>query len=152
MLGEDYQRRLGSLMEETPSRIELPAGYEDFFDESGPTQVLASDRRSTVRTRVRTSGILIPDGWLPALPRRRSPSTIYTKDFSKTGFGFVADQQYFPGEQVRILLATFWMEIMICRCRRLGRMCFEAGGTLLKRHDPTQDAFNDISLEAHTAR
>jgi hypothetical protein len=91
--------------------------------------------------RVRTHGILVPQRWLPAFPRSAAPVAIYTKDFSKTGFGFVAHQQYFPGEHVRVILATFWMEIAVRRCRRLGPACYEAGGTLLERHDPSLEAF-----------
>ena len=144
MLVTDYQCHLGSLINSVPNRIQLPAGYEDFFEQSGPTTAIANDRRNSVRTRVRTRGIWIPRKWLPAFPRRATPQLIYTKDFSKTGFGFVADQQVFPGEQARIILATFWMEVAIRRCRRLGPDCYEVGGTLLARHDTSLEAFFDI--------
>ncbi len=143
MLAQDYQHRLGLLIQSVPDKIELPVGYENFFGESGPTSSVENDRRSSVRMRVRTSGILIPRRWLPAFPRSTAPELIYTKDFSKTGFGFVTHQQYFPGEHVRVVLATFWMEIVIRRCRRLGPDCFEAGGTLLERHDMSLEAFLD---------
>jgi hypothetical protein len=134
---------LGELIRSVPNKIQFPAGYEDFFEETGPTSFFESDRRSSARMRVRTSGILIPRRWLPAFPRVASPLAIYTNDFSKTGFGFIAHQQWFPGEHVRVLLATFWMEIAIRRCRRLGPGCFEVGGTLIEKHDESLDAFLD---------
>lgn len=143
MLAEDYQHRLGSLIQSVANKIELPAGYEKFFEETGPTSSVENDRRSSVRMRVRTSGILVAQRWLPAFPRTTEPAVIYTKDFSKSGFGFVTHQQYYPGEQVRVILATFWMEISIRRCRRLGPNCYEAGGTLLQRHDVSLEAFCD---------
>jgi hypothetical protein len=143
MLAQDYQHSLGSLIQSVPNKIELPVGYEKFFGETGPTSSVENDRRSSIRMRVRTSGILIPRRWLPAFPRNAAPEVIYTKDFSKSGFGFVTHQQYFPGEQVRVILATFWMEIVIRRCRRLGSDCYEAGGTLLQRHDASLEAFLD---------
>ena len=151
MLGTDYQRRLGSLINSTATLIEFPDGYENYFEEQGPTTVIAGDRRRGLRTRARTVGILVPVECLPAFPRRATPSIIFTKDFSKSGFGFVADRQYFPGEQVRILLATFWMEINVCRCRRLSPACFEVGGTLHRRHDESLDAFAGLQTEAEPA-
>ena len=143
MLAEDYQHRLGSLIQSVPNEIELPAGYENFFAETGSTASVENDRRSSVRMRVRTSGILVSQRWLPAFPRTAKPVVIYTKDFSKSGFGFLTHQQYYPGEHVRVILATFWMEIAIRRCRRLGPNCFEVGGTLLQRHDVSLEAFCD---------
>ena len=141
MLVKDYQHRLGLLII-VVQQIELPVGYENFFGESGSTSSVANDRRSTVRMRVRTSGILIPRRWLPAFPRRQRQDDLH-EGFLKTGFGFVTHQQYFPGEHVRVILATFWMEIVIRRCRRLGPGCFEAGGILLERHDTSLEAFLD---------
>ena len=150
MLVTDYQRRLGSLIQGVQNRILLPDGMQDFFNESGPTSPLPSDRRTSVRTRVRTRGVLFPRCWLPAFPRSPEPQAIFTKDFSKTGFGFLAHEQYFPGEQVRVLLATFWMEISIRRCRRLGPECFELGGMLIHRHDASLRAFPDHHTEPAT--
>lgn len=147
MLDTDYQQRLGSLITNTANGIQLPQGHEDFFEQSGPGTAIENDRRRAVRMKVRTTGILIPRRWLPAFARQAKPKTIYTKDFSKTGFGCIADQQFYPGEQVRILLATFWMEILVRRCRRLGPVCYELGGTLLERHDPSLDAFSNPDTE-----
>lgn len=143
MLVEDYQRHLGELIHKVPADICLPPGYEDYFSNSGTPPSCEGDRRHAARTRVRTKGILYPLEWLPAFPRTATPRLIYTKDFSKTGFGFISRQQYYPGERVRVLLATFWMEIAIQRCRRLGPNCFETGSTLLEQHEPSYDAFLD---------
>jgi hypothetical protein len=147
MLATDYQRRLGTLINDVPNEIRLPEGFEDFFDEKGPGPFCESDRRRGGRTRARTQGILIPRKWLPVFPRSVTPKLIYTKDFSKTGFGFLAHQQYYPGERIRALLATFWMEILIQRCRRLGPNCYESGGTLLEQHDGSLEAFLDADGE-----
>ncbi len=147
MLDTDYQRHLGSLIQGVPCQIELPEELQSFFEESGPMSVCENDRRRGVRTRVRTRGILIPTRWLPSMPRTTAPIAIYTKDFSKTGFGFLSDRQFFPGEEVRILLATFWMDIAVRRCRRLGECCYESGGSLLQQHDPSPGAFDGMEIE-----
>lgn len=142
MLDSDYQQHLGTLIKSLEDEIELPPELSTFFDESGAITPLANDRRRSVRTRVRTRCIVVPEYWLPAFPRCEHPELAYTKDFSKTGFGFLFSHQLYPGEHVRVLLATFWMEVRICRCRRLGVSCFETGGELVHMRQPSEDAFD----------
>ncbi len=146
MLDGDYQRLLGKIMSSLPQRILLPPDCEDFFSQTGPTAPYPNDMRSASRTRVRTHGVLLPESWLPAFPRDPEPIAIYTADFSKTGFGFVAAEQFYPCEEVRILLATFWMRVKIRRCRRMGDACYAIGGTLTSRHDPAAEAFDRIAV------
>lgn len=142
MLDTDYQQHLGSLIESLDVTIQMPADMNEFFQEKGPIASCINERRKSVRTRVRTTGVLVPQRWLPACPRRPEPQHIYTKDFSKTGFGCLSSIQFYPGEIVRVLLATFWMEVLIRRCRRLGTDCFELGGILVHTHQPSAEAFN----------
>lgn len=150
MLDGDYQRLLGKLMAGLPQRIQLPAECQNFFDTTGPAAPHPRDERNSARTRVRTHGVLYPERPLPAFPRPAEPVAIYTGDFSKTGFGFLAADQYYPGEEVRILLATFWMRVTIRRCRRLGEACYELGGSLTARRDPSAEAFSGILNPAET--
>ncbi|MCG8648791.1 MAG: hypothetical protein MI861_03100 [Pirellulales bacterium] len=145
MLDEGYTRLLASLIASLRCQIVLPPGQERYFEESGPIATYQNEMRSAVRTRVRARGILVPETQLPVIPRTIEPSVIFTKDFSKTGFGFVADRQYFPGEVVRVLLATFWMRVKIRRCGRTGPNCYENGGTLISNSEPSMDAFETIS-------
>ena len=145
MLDGDYQRLLGKIMSSLSQQIRLPPECEDFFSQTGPTAPYPNDMRSSARTRVRTHGVLLPESPLPTFPREPEPIAIYTADFSKTGFGFVAAEQFYPGEDVRILLATFWMQVKIHRCRRLGESCYTSGGTLSCRHDPSPEAFDRIA-------
>tara|TARA_R110002049_G_scaffold27321_2_gene94303 strand:+ start:541116 stop:541568 length:453 start_codon:yes stop_codon:yes gene_type:complete len=149
MLGEDYPRLLGSLIQTLPQRIELPPGQEGFFQESGPCPSYDNEPRCGVRNRVRTRGLLTLESWYPALDRHPELMTIYTADFSKTGFGFVAPEQFFPGEVVRVFLATFWMRLTVRRCRRLGPNCYNCGGTLVDRHDPNEEALRCLAAECH---
>jgi len=141
MLEENYRRRLERVIAKTPSAIEMPEGLNRFFEEKGPTPSCEDERRHESRTRVRTRGILIPETWLPAFPRNQQLALIYTKDFSKTGFSCLSHEQYFPEETVRVILATFWMQIRIRRCRRLSASCFELGADLLQQHAPSDEAF-----------
>lgn len=144
MLGGDYPQLLARLISRTEWTITLPEDQHRFFEESGPAPTVPDDVRRGGRIRVRTRGLAIPDSWLPALPRRLEGIGIYTSDFSRTGFGFVADRQFFPTETVRILLPTFWMRVNVVRARRLGPRCFENGAELAQRLDPSLDAFEGL--------
>ena len=144
MLGEDYPRLLGSLIQTLPRRIVLPPEQEGFFEESGPQPSYENDQRCGVRNRVRTRGLMLLQSWYPAMERRPELMTVYTKDFSKSGFGFIAPEQLFPGEVVQVFLATFWMRVTIRRCRRWGHDCFDTGGTLLDRHDADEAAVEQL--------
>ena len=102
MLGEDYPRLLGSLIQTLPERIALPAELEGFFEESGPQQSYENDQRSGARNRVRTRGLLVLESWYPSMDRRPELMTIFTKDFSKTGVGFLAPRTvFFPARSSR---------------------------------------------------
>ncbi|MEM8672064.1 MAG: PilZ domain-containing protein [Planctomycetota bacterium] len=142
MLDSDYQQHLGTLIKSLDDSIELPPEMSGYFQESGPITPCANDRRKSVRTRVRTRCVIVPQKWLPAFSRKPEPQLAYTKDFSKTGFGFLVPEQMYPCEEVRVILATFWMEVRIRRSRRLGDNCFEVGGELVRTNEPTMRAFN----------
>jgi hypothetical protein len=142
MLGEDYPSLLGRLIAAAAKEIQLPKGREDFFQQSGPAPHYGGDQRTAARTNVRTTGLMIVERCLPARESMPKPSLIYTKDFSKNGFGFVAAREYYPGEVVRVLVATFWMRIRLRRCYRIGPNCFECGGILISQSEPSMDAFN----------
>lgn len=146
MLDQDYRRLLAKLIETLPDDIELPPEQEDFFEESGPLPSYEHEQRAAARTRVRTRGVLVSQQDLPAFPRSKEPRLIYTRDFSKTGFGFVASHQYYPGEVVRVILATFWMSVRVRRSLRVGPNCFQVGGTLNHQFDPSEEAFHDMSI------
>ncbi|QDT06932.1 hypothetical protein K227x_53560 [Rubripirellula lacrimiformis] len=145
MLGEAYSRDLQVLITSLPQTIRLPPSHERFFELSGPSTPYENNTRRAVRTNIRARGVLVPEHSLHAVPRNPVPSTIFTKDFSKVGFGFIADQQYYPGEVVRAILATFWLRIEITQCRRIGDLCYECGGTLVSQHAPSPDAFSFLS-------
>ncbi len=151
MLGGDYPQLLARLISRTEWAIQLPEDQNRFFEESGPAPAVPADVRRGGRIRVRTRGLAIPDAPLPWLPRPLEGLGIYTSDFSRTGFCFVSDRQFFPTESVRILLPTFWMRVTVVRARRLGPQCYENGTALLQRFDPSLAAFEGL-LEDLLAR
>ena len=144
MLGEHYANLLAKLSDRALWSINLPETHRQFFAEAGPSSSLQSDKRSASRIRVRTRGIMLYEKQLPAIRRPRRCIGIYTGDFSHNGIGFLSPHQLFPGEIVRLLLPTFWMQINIARSRRLGHQCFEVGASLIHRHDPVEHAFDPL--------
>ncbi|WP_153557056.1 hypothetical protein [Roseimaritima sediminicola] len=152
MLGGDYPQLLARLIARTEWTIQLPEHQVRFFEESGPAPALAADDRRGGRIRVRTRALAILEQTLPAIPRAVEAIGIYTSDFSRTGFGFVTDRQFFPEESVRILLPSFWMRVRVVRSRRLGPGCFENGTLLCERIDPSVEAFAGLLPMLRTPR
>ena len=66
---------------------------------------------------------------------------VYTADFSRGGCGFISAIQIFPTERIRLILPTFWIQLEIVRCRKLGSKCYEVGGVLLSKNQPDPAAF-----------
>lgn len=141
MLEKNYQDILERLVASVSWDIELPGGTEAFFRDSGMSASCEMDERSAARMRARAYGILSSEKALPAFPRDPEPIGIYTTDFSKTGIGFIAAEEFLPEETVRITLPTFWTHVRISRCNKLGPNCFQVGGVLISRHAPSPRAF-----------
>lgn len=141
MRDSDYTVRFAESIQAIDWDIELPLVWKDYFDEKGELPCYADDARSNQRLRVRTHGILWFESGLPFRSRGDRPVGIYTKDFSRQGFGFLTAMQLYPEETVRIALPTFWLQVRVARVRRITSKCYEVGSTLLHRHDPSRDVF-----------
>lgn len=141
MLDEDYSERFARLAAATPFDIELPIQWKDFFTERGEVASYGDDQRHSLRLKVRTHGLLYSERSLKFCPRGTDPIGIYTRDFSRQGIGILTPIQFFPEEIVRVVLPTFWVHTRIVRVRRLTSKCFEIGTTLVRRNNPSEDAF-----------
>ncbi len=148
MLDSDYPRLLARLIAKTTWSITLPAGQENFFEETGLATSATIDLRRSGRVRLRTRALAVPDETLACLTRPKEVIGIYTMDFSRHGFGFVSERQFFPNERLRILLPSFWLTVKVVRARYMGPGFFEHGTTLVRRSDPSINAFQGISLNS----
>ena len=141
MLEVDYPTRFGELIQSVDWDIELPVEWADYFEVRGESTAFSADQRMNQRLKVRTHGLL----WVEhALSFRARPDKFvgtYTRDFSRHGCGFLTDWELFPEERVRIILPTFWVQLLVVRTRRITSKCYEIGGQLLHRHDPDRLAF-----------
>lgn len=141
MLEEHYSAQYHELIRSLAWDIELPIEWRDYFEQRGETSTCSDDERNNQRILVRTYGVLWFERGVPFCPRTREPVGIYTRDFSRQGVGFLTPFQVFPEEQLRVVLPTFWMQLVAVRARRITSRCYEIGAKLLKRHDPSEDAF-----------
>ncbi len=141
MLEEYYSEQFRELVDSLEWEIELPIEWRDYFDVRGQIPSFVDDERNNQRLRVRTHGVLWFDQSLPFLSRTIRPVGIYTRDFSRQGVGFLSPFEIYPEERVRLVLPTFWVQLLVVRTRRITSKCYEVGTSLIRRHDPTSDAF-----------
>jgi hypothetical protein len=145
VLGSNYPEVLQSMMQQVTWTIQLPPHMERFFQESGLVASLPGDERRAARLMIRTRCILLPEAPLPAFPRPGIPAAVYTSDLSRNGIGFLSPYQYYPEEDVRLILPTMWLRGTIARSRRLGPNCFQIGARLISKHDPDMGAFSVLN-------
>ena len=140
MLENDYPTGFSELIQSVSWDIELPIEWAGFFHERGEVPCYTEDERNNQRLKVRTHGLMYFEQSLPFRPRDSGPIGVYTRDFSRQGCGFLSPFELFPGEQIRIALPTFWVQVEVVRARRITSKCYEIGTTLIKRHDPSIEA------------
>jgi hypothetical protein len=141
MLEVDYPTRFGELIQSVRWDIELPIEWATYFEERGEASAVLVEQRHNQRLKVRTHGLLLVEHSLPFRARADEFVGTYTRDFSRHGCGFLTPCELFPEERVRIVLPTFWVQLLVMRCRRITSKCYESGGQLLFRHDPDPGAF-----------
>ena len=143
---EFVEQFYAALYERDQNRMisELSLRFFDFIDRWGTPPFPPSfldDERNNQRLKVRTHGVLWFDQSLPFLPRTMRPVGVYTRDFSRHGVGFLSPFEIYPEEHIRLVLPTFWLQLLVVRARRITSKCYEVGASLIRRHDPSLDAF-----------
>ncbi|MDA8744964.1 hypothetical protein N9N28_10065 [Rubripirellula amarantea] len=141
MLDFDYPTQLSEMIQSVGWTIELPVEWKSFFDERGEVPSYSEDDRHNMRLKIRTHGLMWFEETLPFCPRTTDPVGVYTRDFSRTGTGFLSSVELYPEETVRVALPTFWVQLKVVRVRRITSKCFEIGASLMKQHDPSPQAF-----------
>ena len=150
MLEKSYAQLLEELIHSLDWGIDLAEGRKAFLAEKGPVASSELLGRRAARMKARANGVLFYEKNLPAFPRSPEPIAIYTKDFSKSGVGFVAARQFLPEEVVRLILPTFWAQIRIARCTKRNDRCYNSGGVLISWHPPEVDAFSVPAMTCET--
>ena len=114
------------LMECVPCKVQLPNDWIDFFEHAGPVPTSFSDRRQVPRFYARTRAILKSHRTIPSLDRAESSSQVYAKDISRTGICLITGEQFYPREELSLLLADGKLrELRVVRCRRIQNQCYE---------------------------
>jgi hypothetical protein len=142
MLEEPYKEKLDSLLATINWSIQLPPRLSDFFSVRGDSQSAVQEERKHIRIRARAKCPGFFESTLPSLHRDSTCIPIYTADFSRGGCGFISAIQIFPTERLRLILPTFWLQLQIVRCRKLGPRCYEIGSILVAKNQPNPVAFD----------
>lgn len=129
MLGDAAARcQLSEALAACRCAIRLPAGWDDFFDKSGPAAGAYDEQRQYPRVNCRGHAALRYRQTIPALPRPAVWHKVYTKDVSRCGMGFLHSEPLYPRERMTIILPdASCRTIEVVRCRRLGAACYEVG-------------------------
>ncbi len=109
-------------------KVELPATWQDFFNETGLTPTYSGDPRRFPRYRAPNKAALEYRQTLPGKPRPSGWHGIYAKDISREGLGFLHSEQLYPRERMRIVLSDGIPRVVeVVHCRRVQRLCYEIG-------------------------
>ena len=135
---QKYLRQLASAPTDDPRR--------PMVARLGALDSVVGDERSNIRMRIRTHAALHYETTLPSVPRGAETVGVYIGDFSRRGCGLISPVQMYPEETVRVVLATFWIRLKVVRSRRVGPSCYEVGGELTQRNQPSPEAFDGIAL------
>ena len=129
MLANNYGRSdFDEHLTQAPCDIELPYDEDEFFAKSGPMPAVFDDRRQFPRFYYRHQAILKTLSTLPAFPRTSRVKSVYTRDISKHGVGFLFDEQLYPKEVCQLILPDVCTRnIEVTSCRRVRGNCFEIG-------------------------
>ena len=107
------------LLEICPCRIDLPPGFDGFFEQTGHRRAEFSDRRQFRRVLLREQALL---------QIQKQLSVIYTSDLSRGGICFLHSEQLFPGDRIRIWRSSGAdLHLVVARCLRHGPRCYECG-------------------------
>lgn len=134
---ENSSEKLNFPLANAPCLVRLPPQWEDFFEKTGWVPAILPDRRRFPRVYLRTQALLVYRQTFPALPRPAIAYTVYTKDISRGGIGFLHGEQLFPSEQMILILPDGKARlIQVVRCRRIGPNCFEIGAQFAGNPSP----------------
>lgn len=108
------------LWETLPVRVQLPLSEADFLSGAAATGFAEYSRRSHRRTQARLrAAVQTSEKWYAS----------YIRDVSSVGLGLVSPIQLFPKDRVDVWIPEEQpLELIIRRCRKLDRECFQCGG------------------------
>ena len=127
MLDRDYPQRLAELMGQAECRIAPPDDWDEIQSRRGAQQTRLDERRRFVRFWFPTQCLLEIAQSLPAVPRQAGFCRAWTRDIARGGMSLLHSEQLYPGERLRLWLASGRMECRVRRCRRHNASCFEIG-------------------------
>jgi len=127
MLDRNYLQDLNDALNRIPCRVVIPSEWGDFFSQRGPQSGGTGRQRRFGRMNYRTKILIELGTSLPAIQRKPGKQVVLMRDISRKGAGFLHAEQLYPGELVRLSLATGPMMAQVTRCIRHNPHCYEVG-------------------------
>jgi hypothetical protein len=104
-------------------KTHLPNSAADFFDQSGPANLVFRSQRRFHRFFARGKAVLDRDG---------AYLGIFTKDVSRDGLGFLSPVELTPHEKLDLHIVGAPQRIVeITRCRRVADRCYDCGANFV---------------------
>lgn len=130
MLEEDDSRKLiEALWEQLGCAVDLAEDDAVYFAAQGFLPAAYTDKRRFRRIHFRDRAVLEHDN---------AHYAVYTKDICRSGVAFLHAHQLFPGDRVRLFLASgLVLSLVIRRSIQIRDQCFECGGELVATRRPS---------------
>lgn len=116
---DDGLELISKLWSKVQERPLLPESEADFLKLCGRCESRYDSRRAYERYYYRNRSILTVGV---------RTIGVYAKDISRLGIGFISPEQFFPGDEVTILVpGPKKMKLRIKRCWRVADRCYDCG-------------------------
>ena len=128
MLVQHSTRPFAELISSLTMKIQLTPALQDALDlERGVVDSTPFEMRGCARFRCfgKCLVTLAPSSF--SMPGQEPESLAIVRDVSRTGFGIVTHQQWFPEQVLNLTLEKADITARVARVRRLGPKCYEIG-------------------------
>ena len=127
MLETADRDRLTQMLAVLPCRVEIPAKWTDFFDQSGFAPSMSDERRRFARVRIRSDAVCEVMRTLPAIERQHALHRIYLCDISRSGISFLNAIQLFPCEEIVLWTSSAKVKAVVRRCVKVCENGYQIG-------------------------
>ena len=128
MLEQSSSTEFDSLVSSLPMRILLPSHLEEALErERGACETNPFENRTAVRFRCNGRAVMELKDSSSAYPSQDKRVIVIVRDLSRSGMGVISHQQWFPDQEVDILVENGVLTATVVRARRIASRCYEIG-------------------------
>jgi hypothetical protein len=140
MLGIADFRTYQNLVEQLPMKVCVPEVLRHELQQRGVTDVRHHDLRRSPRFRCCGIGIIAPAELDAPQILRQPEAQVIIADLSRRGIGILTHEQWFPRQEVSILMAAAEIIARIVQIRYVGPGCYNVGSIILNIRNYDQES------------